>query len=183
MIARDALIAATRTLLATKGYEATSPADIQRASGVGQGSFYHHFESKADLASVALSELAADMCAEFDRLTVGEPLDAVTAYLGLERDPLSGCHIGRICMESSLADNRIREPIGRYFEHLRAQLTDTFDQLDLPIAPAALADLAIAAVQGAYVTARATGDRSTMAGATTALLQLITTATRMKDWE
>ncbi|MEN8040064.1 MAG: helix-turn-helix domain-containing protein, partial [Actinomycetota bacterium] len=58
MSARESLIDTTKNLLSAQGYEATSPAQIQSASGVGQGSFYHHFASKADLAEAALTSLA-----------------------------------------------------------------------------------------------------------------------------
>lgn len=178
MSARQELIDATRTLLSRQGYEATSPADIQRASGVGQGSFYHHFSGKADLASVALQATADEMCAAFDELLEQRPESPVAAYLDSDRDALAGCRIGRICMESSLGDDRIRLPVASYFAHLRDRLTVAFDRLDLPIPSQALADLAIATVQGAYVTSRAAGDPSPMAGATSALRDLILAAGR-----
>lgn len=63
MNSRHALIDATKDLLATQGYEATSPNQIQRRAEVGQGSFYHHFASKADHAAAALKSLAEEMCA------------------------------------------------------------------------------------------------------------------------
>lgn len=177
MTSREALVDAARALLSKQGFEATSPAEIQRLSGIGQGSFYHHFESKADLASEALSELADDMCAEFDQLATGSPLEAITAYLLLTRNTLAGCRIGRMAMESSVSDDHIREPVGRYFDHLRTVLASLFAELDTDIDPAGLADLAVAAVQGAYVTARATNDASTMTRATAALIELITSTT------
>jgi AcrR family transcriptional regulator len=172
MSARDALVDATKQLMSEQGYEATSPADIQKAAGVGQGSFYHHFSGKADLAHTALTELATEMCAGFDRLASGDA-GPVAGYLRADRNALAGCRIGRICMEASLADERIREPVGTYFSHLRTELTAAFRGTDIPVDPAALADLAIAAVQGAYVTARATGDPSTMHNTTSALLALL----------
>lgn len=173
MTSRDALIDATRGLLATQGYESTSPSDIQKASGVGQGSFYHHFNGKVDLASAALSSLADEMCAQFDDLSQGDEGDVADAFLSHPRDALAGCRIGRITMEASIDDDRIREPIAGYFAHLRDRLTEAFRDLDLDIDPEALADLAIAAVQGGYVLARATGDPDAQTNATTALMSLI----------
>ncbi len=171
------------TLLSTRGYEATSPADVQRTAGVGQGSFYHHFPSKAELGSAALSALADEMCAEFDQLTSGSAQIALEGYLGLKRNALAGCRIGRISMESSLTDERIRQPVGRYFDHVRDRLVQLFSQLDLAVPADALADLALATVQGAYVTARATGDPATMRNATTALLDLIALASSTTNEE
>ncbi|MFV2062127.1 MAG: TetR/AcrR family transcriptional regulator [Chloroflexota bacterium] len=173
MTSREALVDATKELLSTQGYEATSPSQIQSVSGVGQGSFYHHFDGKADLASAALTALAAEMCAQFDKLSDGEGLAVADAYLSHPRDALAGCRIGRITMESSLEDDRIRTPIATYFAHLRARLSEAFGGLDLSIDAAALADLAIAAVQGSYVVARATGDPQAQANATSALHALV----------
>jgi AcrR family transcriptional regulator len=163
-------------LLSTKGYEATSPSEIQKTSGVGQGSFYHHFATKADLAAAALQTLAARMCADFDQLANQVGADQIAAYLSLERDSLAGCRIGRITMESSISDKRIREPIGAYFEHLRKQLAAAFEQLDNGIDSVAMADLAIATVQGGFVLSRATGDSKAMRNATSALATLISIA-------
>jgi AcrR family transcriptional regulator len=175
---RRRLLDATRQLITTQGYEATSPGDIQRASGVGQGSFYHHFASKADLAAAALDELAREMSRDFDHLVAGKNgTEAVTAYLTAPREALAGCRIGRLAMESSLADERIRRPVGDYFDHLRRHLGELLEPLHGPVPAAWLADLAIATVQGAYVLARATGDPQVMPRATEALRHLITTAT------
>jgi len=178
--AREDLIRATRELLATQGYESTSPRSIQNESGVGQGSFYHHFDGKADLASAALESLSAEMCAEFDDLAPTSGADQIDAYLGLERDSLAGCRIGRITMEASIGDDRIREPVGAYFEHLRERLATAFAQLDTAIDSAALADLAIACVQGGFVVSRATGDPSAMRRATSALAALVESATSVQ---
>lgn len=176
MSSRDALIDATKDLLATQGYEATSPREIQRASGIGQGSFYHHFESKADLASAALSSLAADMCAHFDSLSDSDGFAHAEAFLSYPRNALAGCKIGRITMETSIVDDRIREPIADYFAHIRVRLIEAFTGFDSAVDAAALADLAIAAVQGGYVVARATGDPDAQSNATNALLTLLRSA-------
>lgn len=171
MSSRETLIRATRELLAAQGYEATSPREIQKRSGVGQGSFYHHFGSKAELASSALSELALDMMAEFDALQRGDD-GIVSGYLGVQRDALAGCRIGRIAMEASISDERIREPLRRYFEHLREVMTAAFANASVSD-PERLADLAIAAVQGGFVLARATGDADAQSNATSALEDLL----------
>lgn len=61
MNTRDRLVAATRELMWEKGYAATSPKDIQRAAGAGQGSMYHHFSGKEDLAVTAMEQTAASV--------------------------------------------------------------------------------------------------------------------------
>ena len=64
----DDLIEATKALLWEKGYDATSPRAIQKLSNAGQGSFYHHFNSKRDLAAKAMEKVAEERMADFDRL-------------------------------------------------------------------------------------------------------------------
>ncbi len=50
MSTREHLVAAAKGLLWERGYAAMSPRAVLRASGAGQGSLYHHFAGKADLA-------------------------------------------------------------------------------------------------------------------------------------
>src|SRR4051812_44423200 len=50
MSTSDRLVETTRELLWERGYVGTSPKAIQQRSGVGQGSMYHHFGGKPDLA-------------------------------------------------------------------------------------------------------------------------------------
>ena len=48
--ARERLVDATQELLWEQGYAATSPKDILHRAGAGQGSMYHHFAGKQELA-------------------------------------------------------------------------------------------------------------------------------------
>ena len=59
--ARERLIESTRQLLWDRGYGGTSPTAIWRASGVGQGSMYHHFQGKPDLVLAAERRTAEAM--------------------------------------------------------------------------------------------------------------------------
>ena len=53
MDTRDQLIDSTRELLWERGYVGTSPKAIQQRAGAGQGSMYHHFAGKKELALAA----------------------------------------------------------------------------------------------------------------------------------
>src|SRR5579859_7335815 len=98
MTTRDRLVAATAEQLWANGYAATSPADIQRAARAGQGSMYHHFSGKADLARAAIEHLAGELADGLDETLEAAPpgLPRVLAYLERERDPLRGCRMGRL---------------------------------------------------------------------------------------
>src|SRR5258708_30470245 len=68
MKAKGELVKAAKKLMWERGYEAVSPRDLLEESGAGQGSLYHHFKGKMDLAS--LREVSDEMC-EFAREIVG----------------------------------------------------------------------------------------------------------------
>lgn len=61
--ARDRYVTEAARLFATRGYAATSVADIQRASGVaaGSGALYKHFRSKRDLLGAVIEVHVATM--------------------------------------------------------------------------------------------------------------------------
>jgi AcrR family transcriptional regulator len=54
MSTEERLISAARDLLWERGYVGTSPRAIQRHAEAGQGSMYHHFSGKHDLARQAI---------------------------------------------------------------------------------------------------------------------------------
>jgi AcrR family transcriptional regulator len=96
--AEERLIEATRALLWERGYVGTSPKAIQQRAGAGQGSMYHHFAGKRDLALAAIRRTAQEMRAIVDaQLSAqGSALERITAYLRRERDVLKGCPVGRL---------------------------------------------------------------------------------------
>ena len=65
---KQKLVAAACSLLAERGFEATSPQMFQQRSGVGHGSMYHHFpgKGKEGLALDAISHMRASTIAFLD---------------------------------------------------------------------------------------------------------------------
>lgn len=178
---RDHLVERTAELLWNVGYTAMSPRDVQHAAGVGQGSMYHHFSGKADLAREAIQHASEKMRLEVDRLADrGHGLERVGRYLKKKRDALRGCRLGRLVQEPDIIENEdLRRPIGAYFEHLIAVLTEDLrdaqaaGNLDTSWDVSAIAATAVATVQGGYVLARATGDPVVFATAVDGLLSML----------
>lgn len=56
MAVRDAIVAATLSLVAEGGWAAASMHDVARRAGVATGSLYRHFPSKGDLLAEAFAE-------------------------------------------------------------------------------------------------------------------------------
>jgi AcrR family transcriptional regulator len=164
METRDRLIESTQELLWERGYTGTSPRAIQQHAGAGQGSMYHHFAGKPDLALAALQRSAEQMRAEIEVQlgTAGTAVERITAYLRRERDVLRGCRIGGLTQDPDIVGDRaLRQPLAETFGWLRGRLAEILadgrargeiaDDLD----PTAVAAAVAAVLQGGYVLARA----------------------------
>ncbi|HEX3812816.1 MAG TPA: TetR/AcrR family transcriptional regulator [Mycobacteriales bacterium] len=164
MAARDRLIESTQELLWERGYTGTSPRAIQDRAGAGQGSMYHHFGGKPDLALAALQRTAAQMRAEIeDEFGAGSTaIGRISAYLHRERDVLRGCRIGRMTQDPDVVVNAdLRRPLAETFDWLRDRLADIVaegqatGEIAGTLDPAQTAATIAAVLQGGYVLARA----------------------------
>lgn len=182
MTTSDRLIEATRELLWERGYVGTSPKAIQQAAGAGQGSMYHHFAGKPDLALAAIRRTADEMraAAETALSGGGSAYARVEAYLLRERAVLRGCPVGRLTMDPDvMASEELRAPIEETLDWLRGRLTSVFQEgLDsgestASLEPAELAATVVATVQGGYVLARASGSPAAFDSAVHGLLGLL----------
>lgn len=186
MATRDRLLDAARELFWARGYHATSPRAVLQASGAGQGSLYHFFPTKADLGRAALTatvdealELArADLCGG-DAPAIAR----VRRYLERQREALRGCPVGRHASDPDIrADERLSEPLRRYFAELATLLAQTLEeakdagQLPRDVDAAQLADALVGLVQGAYVLAQGSGDRARYDSAIAGSLALLDAA-------
>jgi TetR/AcrR family transcriptional repressor of nem operon len=183
---RDALLKSAKKLLWERGFEATSPRDIQDASGAGQGSFYHHFDGKLDLAAAALEEVSVEM-RELASELLDEKLgglDRVERFLVQQRDGSKGCRLGRFAMEVSIGEAKLRAPIDAYFRHLETLLTKALidAQLDGQLAgdlvPGDLAQMIIATVQGGFTVSRVRRDKDAINRSGAAAMALLRRATK-----
>lgn len=129
---RDRLIATMVELLWTKGYSAISVDTICKESGAQKGSFYHFFQSKAELAVVTCESQWEECRAELD--TVFSPsrpaLERFAYFLDLLHEEqiekqrefgyVVGCPFCTLGTELATQDEAIRKRIAIIFEaHLR----------------------------------------------------------------
>jgi TetR/AcrR family transcriptional repressor of nem operon len=158
------LLASTRELLWERGYVGTSPKAIQQRSGVGQGSMYHHFQGKQDLAATAIGQSAAELRVSVAELLNkgGSPRERITAYLRREREVLKGCPIGRLTQDPEIiADPQLRAPVDETLTWVRTRLAEllaegkALGEFAADVDPAAVAATLLATLQGGYVLARA----------------------------
>jgi TetR/AcrR family transcriptional regulator, transcriptional repressor for nem operon len=180
MDSRERLLAATAELLQRDGFSAMSPAAIQRRAGVGQGSMYHHFGGKAELAQVALGRSADRLLAAADETLSGpgSPVERVAGYLERERDPLLGCPVGRLAQDREvLEDERLRTVVASMFVALEQRLRAVLAEDDSLPAPEELAAAVLAILQGGYVLARAGRDRAPFDRAVAGAIRLLKAST------
>ena len=182
MSTKGRLIEAMRALLWERGYEATSPKAILERSSAGQGSLYHHFSGKAELAVAALEEVEIEMRTRIDGVlcSEGPPLERIEEYLRLPREALKGCPLGRLAPEPATTErDEIRDPLRAYFSHVQHGLATVLREaqregdLDAYVNIEALAATLFAVVQGGYVIARGSGDPEQMEKATRGAMTLL----------
>jgi AcrR family transcriptional regulator len=165
--ARDRLIESTQALLWERGYAATSPRAILERSGAGQGSMYHHFTGKEDLAAAAMLAAAEQLVAraEADLAGDGSAVERLTAYLLRRREVLRGCPMGRMTGDADVLESAVlHDVVATTFDRLRADVVAVVrdgvhnDEFARDVEPDEVADTVLAVVQGGYVLARAAGD-------------------------
>ncbi|MFK4226361.1 TetR/AcrR family transcriptional regulator [Streptomyces sp. NPDC019890] len=182
----ERLIEATRELLWERGYVGTSPKAIQEQAGAGQGSMYHHFAGKPDLALAAIRRTAEEMRASAEAVLGGDgtAYERISAYLLRERDVLRGCPVGRLTMDPEvIANHELRAPVDETLDWLRGRLAGIVQEgrergeLSAALVPAEIAATIVATVQGGYVLARASGSATAFDAGVRGLLALLTPCT------
>lgn len=174
---RERLVRAAQELFAERGVAATTPRQVWERSGVGQGSLYHHFPTKHDLAVAAIGrtgvETLAKARAELDGST--PTLERLADHLSRPRDAVAGCRVGRLTSDPTvMAEPNLQEPVRAYFTGLIDLITDLFVEAGSDRESAARrAMAAVAIIQGGYVLSRALDDPAPMEQAVAGFLDLL----------
>lgn len=181
MDSRELLVETMSDLLWERGYADTSPRDVRERSGVGQGSMYHHFPTKRDLALAALERNVADLLpAASDLDGRGDPLSRIEAYLMRPRDALKGCKVGRMTQDPQVREDPVLlAPVARAFTQANVSWVRVLreavaagelrDDLD----PERLAYTLMAVLQGGYVLAIAQQDSAPFEDACAGAIDLL----------
>lgn len=182
---RSDIVGAAKQLLWERGYEATSPRDVLVLSGAGQGSLYHHFRSKLDLARAALEEMAKEEIVEMDGIFSAEvaPLERVQRYLCRERHALRGCRLARLANEAAIELPEFRQPISDFLNAITTRLSDSLLQaqdegaLSADVNAKCLATTLVAVVEGGFILSRVHWDPDRMQTAIDGISQLLSRLT------
>lgn len=153
-----------------KGYGATRIEDVCEAAGLTKGSFFHHFDSKEELAIGAAdywSELTSALFAGAPYHVPADPLERVLAYVDFRKELLRGelpeftCLVGTMTQEVYGTHPTIREACeasicghaATLIPDIEAAIQKYGVQGDWT--PESLALYTQAAIQGAFIIAKA----------------------------
>lgn len=173
--ARTKLLDAALSLVRRQGFSATSVDELCVKAGVTKGAFFHHFDSKEALGVAAAdywSETTGAMFADAPYHNIQDPVERVLGYVELRKQLLDGeeaeytCLAGTMVQETYNSAPAIREACKRsIFGHAGTLEED----IEAAIASRGLApdwtarSLALhtqAVLQGAFILAKASGDRT-----------------------
>ena len=117
------LLDAAVHVIRAKGYNATRIEDICEAAGLTKGSFFHHFNSKEDLALAAaehFSSYADKVFAAAPYQSLTDPLERLLGYVDFRKSILQGeladytCLLGTMVQEAYDTHPEIRKACDKY---------------------------------------------------------------------
>lgn len=169
---RQRILDAALALIRKQGYAATTVDDLCAAAGVTKGAFFHHFESKEDLA-VAAANYWSDMTGGFFAGAPyhdhADPLERVLGYIDFRKAILQGavpeftCLVGTMVQEIYDSNPAIRDAcdasISTHAAKLENDIAAAIKQYGLKPdwTPHSLALHTQAVLQGAFILAKAKG--------------------------
>jgi TetR/AcrR family transcriptional repressor of nem operon len=163
-------------LFRAHGYAATTVDDICARAALTKGSFFHHFESKEELAIAAarhFSEKAGGLFADAAYWREADPLDRLLGYIDFRRSILSGdlpdftCLLGTMTQEIYATHPAIREACREGIELNAAMLEPIVEAamqahgIKAEWSARSLALHTQAVLQGAFILAKAEGGTQT----------------------
>ena len=121
---RFKIILEAASLFHHKGYTATGLDEILKKAQVTKGAFYHHFQSKKDVALAVIHEIVADQVQRrmIDPvIRASNPLVAIRKVVSNlrketpESDLLTGCPINNLANELALQDAEFQSALAKLF--------------------------------------------------------------------
>lgn len=167
----DDILACARSLIVSGGYNGFSYADIAEVVGIRKPSIHHHFPSKAELVKTLLIgylKQAEDGFGNLER-AVPDPLQQLRVYvdhwkacIGDGSAPFCLCAL--LANELPVLPEEVVLHVRAYFRFLSGWLTRVFERgaqegvMTFSNTPRVEADVFMATIHGAMLSARAYGD-------------------------
>lgn len=170
---RTRLLDAALATIRRKGYSAATVDDLCAATGLSKGSFFHHFKSKEDLGLAAVqhwNQTTGAMFANAPYQQLADPRARLLAYIEHRAELTQGdlpditCLLGTMVQETYATHPALRDACRAGIESHAATLVPTIAAAKALYAPKAkwtpesLALFTQAALQGAFIVAKAADD-------------------------
>ena len=159
---RDRLLDAAAKAVQTRGYNGFSFHDLAAEIGIKTASIHYHFPTKAKLGQVLVQRYSRDFMAELGDPEADPPGACIDRYIGLFRQSL---HQGRMCLcgivgaEIEDIPEAVADEVRAFFAANQLWLERVLTRKNDP-RPDEKAALIIAALEGAMLMARVSGDNA-----------------------
>lgn len=180
----DEIIRCARSLIVAGGYNGFSYADIADVVGIRKASIHHHFPTKVDLVRTLLERYREEFdagIAEMER-AFPDPIGRLHAYIGFWEscigDPTTAfCVCALLANEIPLLPQELARQVKGHFQALSAWLAAVLEQganqgnIILNGTSHSEAEMFMATVHGAMLSARAYGDTTIFTTITQTLME------------
>ncbi|MBJ7501550.1 MAG: TetR/AcrR family transcriptional regulator [Sphingopyxis sp.] len=186
----EAILACAQSLIVTGGYNGFSYADIAGVVGIRKASIHHHFPAKADLVRTLVARYRE--AAQAGLAAIGshrpDPVDQLRAYTGYWQSCIADgsapiCICALLASEIPVLPDPVASEVRAHFRALSAWLAAVLERgremgrIRLAAPPQAEAELFMATVHGAMLSARAFGEPAMFGTALAPLLGRLSTET------
>jgi TetR/AcrR family transcriptional repressor of nem operon len=178
-------------LMIEQGYNATSVDQVIAESSSSKGAFFHHFNSKADLAAQLVERYVASDLAQLEAgleatAAIEDPVERVVAFFRFYEDGAdelmaepTGCLFATVLAERQFIGTEMNRQIAKTQRTWREAVVDLLHPAlarrrpRLDIDGAALADHLFTTFEGGFILCRALEDKSAMRDQLRVLRQLV----------
>ncbi|RTL54088.1 MAG: TetR/AcrR family transcriptional regulator [Bradyrhizobiaceae bacterium] len=180
----EAILHSARALIIAGGYNGFSYADISKVVGIRNASIHHYFPSKSDLVRTLVAQYRNEVEAGIASLerNIPDPAEQLRAYIGYWDRCISDasapiCVCALLASQIPVLPDDVAAEVRAHFRTLSAWLTSILDRgaslgkFRLTGTPKAEAELIMAGVHGAMLSARAYGDPVIFRTITTPILE------------
>lgn len=167
----DNILDCAQTLMIAGGYNGFSYADIAKVVGIRNASIHHHFPGKADLVRALVQRYRQDAEAGIAAAAqqIADPRDQIRAYAGywekcLAESAAAFCLCALLASEMPALPQEVALEVKAYFRSLSAWLASVFERgategrIRLAKPAEVEAEIFMATIHGAMLSARAYGD-------------------------
>jgi TetR/AcrR family transcriptional regulator, transcriptional repressor for nem operon len=183
----DRILDTAQSLLIAGGYNGFSYADISVAIGIRKASIHHHFPTKADLVAILVDRYRGEAEAGLAnvRSQFASPVDQLQSYLGfwqacIRDASMPFCLCAMLASEMQMLPEEVASRVRMHFHNLSKWLTSVLldgagqGLFHLSARPEEEAQMLMASVHGAMLSARAFGDPDMFAVVGAALVAKLT---------